>query len=114
MGTPAAHQSAHQFWVGNTPRCAGLIDGSRWGLLIATGVPTRVLITPAQAAESWVVKGRVVGVSGGDTIPVLDLDKRQHRIRFNGIDAPEKGQASGFRSKENLSKLIYDRNVLAC
>ncbi len=68
---------------------------------------------PAPAAESWVSKGRVVGVADGDTITTVDLDNRQHKIRLNGIDAPAKGQASGFRSKEDLSKLIYDRNVLA-
>jgi len=39
------------------------------------------------AAESWVVSGRVVGVSGGDTITLLDSDKRQHTIRLAGIDA---------------------------
>jgi endonuclease YncB( thermonuclease family) len=32
----------------------------------------------------------VVGVSDGDTITVLDRDKRQHKIRLAGIDAPEK------------------------
>jgi endonuclease YncB( thermonuclease family) len=65
------------------------------------------------AAELYIIEGRVIGVADGDTITILDRDKHQHKIRFNGIDAPEKGQASGFRSKENLSKLIYDRNALA-
>jgi endonuclease YncB( thermonuclease family) len=37
------------------------------------------------------VEGRVVGVSDGDTITVLDESKTQHKIRFAGIDAPEKG-----------------------
>ena len=30
------------------------------------------------AAEPWVIEGRVVGISDGDTITVLDLDKRQY------------------------------------
>ena len=42
------------------------------------------------AAESWIVEGRVVAVADGDTITILDRAKHQHRIRFNGIDAPEK------------------------
>ena len=46
----------------------------------------------AQAAE-WFLEGRVVGVSDGDTITVLDDAKTQHKIRLPGIDAPEKGQA---------------------
>jgi endonuclease YncB( thermonuclease family) len=35
------------------------------------------------------VIGKVVGVHDGDTITVLDANKRQYKIRFNGIDAPE-------------------------
>jgi len=65
------------------------------------------------AAEPWVVKGRVVAVADGDTITILDLDKRQHKVRLNGIDAPEKKQPFGARSRQNLSRLIFDRNVRA-
>jgi hypothetical protein len=67
---------------------------------------------PALAA-SWTVEGRVVGVSDGDTITVLDRGNVQHKIRLSGIDAPEKGQAFGERAKENLSKLVFDRYVEA-
>jgi endonuclease YncB( thermonuclease family) len=55
--------------------------------------------------------GTVVGVTDGDTITVLDASKAQHKIRFAGIDAPEKGQPGGFRSKESLSQLVYDHPV---
>jgi endonuclease YncB( thermonuclease family) len=41
----------------------------------------------------------------GDTITVLDDFKTQHKIRFAGIHALEKGQAFGERSKQNLSML---------
>jgi endonuclease YncB( thermonuclease family) len=64
-------------------------------------------------AASWTVEGRVVGISDGDTITILDRDKRQHRIRLAGIDAPEKGQAFGDRAKESLSRLVFDRQVEA-
>lgn len=67
----------------------------------------------ALAAEPWIVEGRVVGVSDGDTITVLDAAKQQHKIRLVGIDAPEKGQAFGNASKDNLSRLIFDRRVEA-
>ena len=60
-------------------------------------------------AES--LHGRVVGVSDGDTITILDSARQQHKIRLSGIDAPEKAQAFGQRSKENLSRLVFDRNV---
>jgi endonuclease YncB( thermonuclease family) len=58
-----------------------------------------------------VVIGRVVGVADGDTITVLDADRTQHHVRLAGIDAPEKGQPGGHRSKESLSALVYDQPV---
>jgi len=67
----------------------------------------------AFAAEPWTIEGRVVAVADGDTITILDRDKRQHKIRFNRIDAPEKKQPFGQRSRQNLSALIFDRNVRA-
>ncbi|MGB8435058.1 MAG: thermonuclease family protein [Burkholderiales bacterium] len=49
----------------------------------------------------------------GDTITILDRDKRQHKIFLNGVDAPEKSQAVGNTSKENLSRLVFGRIVVA-
>ena len=57
------------------------------------------------------LNGYVIGVSDGDTIKVLDADKKQHRIRFLGIDAPESSQAFGQKSKQYLSSLIFNKNV---
>ena len=50
--------------------------------------------------------GRVVRVTDGDTIIVLDAKNIQHKIRLQGIDAPEKGQAYGTKSKEHLSSTV--------
>ncbi|MCZ7563803.1 MAG: thermonuclease family protein [Burkholderiales bacterium] len=61
----------------------------------------------------WLIEGRVVRVSDGDTVTVLDDEKKQHKIRFAGIDAPEKRQPFGNASKQNLSRLIFDRRVEA-
>lgn len=63
------------------------------------------------SAYSESLHGRVVGVSDGDTITVLDADHQQHKIRLSGIDAPEKAQAFGQRSKEHLSHLVFNRDV---
>ncbi len=61
------------------------------------------------------ILGRVVGVSDGDTITVLDSQHRQHKIRLAGIDAPESKQAFGQVSKKHLSDLVFDRDVtLGC
>ncbi len=55
--------------------------------------------------------GRVVRIADGDTITVLDGINAQHRIRLQGIDAPELHQAFGTQSKKSLSDLIFDREV---
>jgi endonuclease YncB( thermonuclease family) len=57
------------------------------------------------------ITGQVVGVADGDTITVLDADKVQHKIRLAGIDAPEKKQAFGNRSKDSLSGMVFDKTV---
>jgi endonuclease YncB( thermonuclease family)/methylphosphotriester-DNA--protein-cysteine methyltransferase len=69
----------------------------------------------AQQAQSnkvqLVIEGKVIRVSDGDTIAVLDKDNKQHKIRFQGIDAPESKQAFGQASKENLSKMVFGKQV---
>jgi endonuclease YncB( thermonuclease family) len=58
-----------------------------------------------------IFEGRVVGVQDGDTITVLDSSNANHRIRLLGIDTPEKGQAFGTQSKQNLSEAVFDKVV---
>lgn len=56
--------------------------------------------------------GKVVGVSDGDTITILDdMDKGRFKIRLYGIDAPEKKQDFGQKSKQHLSTLIFNKTV---
>lgn len=55
--------------------------------------------------------GNVVGVADGDTITVLDINKIQYKVRLAEIDAPEKAQAFGYRSKQSLSDLVYGKEV---
>ncbi len=71
-----------------------------------------VLALVLTAAEAATITGRVVGVSDGDTITVLDTSRTQHKIRLAGIDAPESKQAFGNRSKQNLAKWVYNRHVI--
>ena len=53
-------------------------------------------------ADADTLVGKTVGISDGDTITVL-VDRREVKVRVAGIDAPEKKQAFGQRSKESLS-----------
>ena len=66
-------------------------------------------LSPAAGAAEIV--GQVVAVADGDTLTVLDASSERHRIRLSGIDAPEKRQAYGERSKQHLSALVYRKTV---
>jgi endonuclease YncB( thermonuclease family) len=63
-------------------------------------------------AHAETLTGRVVRVIDGNAVVVLDAQKVQHKIRLQGIDAPERHQAYGTKSKEHLSELIAGRNVV--
>jgi micrococcal nuclease len=63
------------------------------------------------SAQPQTITGKVVGVSDGDTITVLDDQKRQHKIRLEGIDAPESRQDYGSRAKQSLSDLVFGKTV---
>jgi len=66
---------------------------------------------PPVIAGRQTLSGRVVKVADGDTVTVLDVSNTQHRIRLEGIDAPESHQDFGTQSKKNLSSLIFGRDV---
>ena len=53
----------------------------------------------------------MVGVSDGDTITLL-VDKKTIKIRLEGIDAPEAKQSFGTRSKQALSDMVFDKEVV--
>ena len=63
-------------------------------------------------AQAGTLLGRVVRVSDGDTIVVLDAGNAQHKIRLTGIDAPERGQAYGTKSKDHLSDSVAGKFVV--
>ena len=49
---------------------------------------------------------KVVKITDGDTVNVIDQLNKNHKIRLGGIDAPEKKQAFGQKSKQNLSTMV--------
>lgn len=53
-------------------------------------------------AESWAV----VKISDGDTLKLRQTDGRELKIRFCGIDGPERVQPLGQESKANLQRLV--------
>ena len=58
------------------------------------------------------ISGKVVKVADADTITVLDTNKKQHKIRFEGIDAPERGQAFGTKATDALKAAIGRQSVV--
>ncbi len=57
-------------------------------------------------ANSLELVGKVIKVSDGDTVTILTEDKVSHKIRLNDIDAPEKKQPFGNKSRDNLASYI--------
>jgi endonuclease YncB( thermonuclease family) len=84
------------------------------GLLGFMRIPQWLMIgglLTVHCAWAYDLQGKVVGVSDGDTITVLDAQHQQHKVRLAGIDAPESKQAFGQASKKHLSGLVFNRDV---
>lgn len=71
--------------------------------MIRAALAALLLPLSALAAE-------VIGISDGDTLTVLE-DRNQVKIRLANIDAPEKAQAFGQRSRESLAELCFRKEA---
>lgn len=60
---------------------------------------------------SETLTGKVVKVADGDTITILSEKNEQIRIRFSGVDCPEKSQAFGQKAKEFTANLCAGKQV---
>ena len=78
-------------------------------MLAGLAILLHLLLTSAAVAADF--SGKVVSVLDGDIIEVL---RHQHpeRIRLNGIDCPEKGQAYGQKAKQATSALVFGKVVM--
>ena len=57
------------------------------------------------------ITGKVVSVTDGDSIKVLDASNTQHKVRLTGIDAPEKHQPYGRASQKHLASIVAGKEV---
>lgn len=55
--------------------------------------------------------GYVIAIIDGDTYDILIRKKKTHRIRMEGIDAPERGMPFYRVSKDYLSQLCFNKKV---
>lgn len=70
-----------------------------------------ILILFPLLLSAQILKGKAVKIADGDTFTLLVNGHDQVKIRIDGIDAPEKGQAFGNRAKEYLSGMIWEKEL---
>jgi endonuclease YncB( thermonuclease family) len=79
-----------------------------FGILIAILNMSTAALALKQAQWDAVV----VGVTDGDTITVLTPTKEEVKIRLYGVDAPERKQSFGTKSREFLASLVFGQTVV--
>jgi len=70
-----------------------------------------LLLASTALGQEAIVSARIVGITDGDTVKALLAGNKLLRVRLTWIDAPEKSQAFGQRSKQHLSELVFGREV---
>lgn len=73
----------------------------------------RVSLAAGAQAGTHRIESRIVGVTDGATITLLDAERRQHKIRLDGIDAPELGRPFGRAAKQHMADLVANREAVA-
>lgn len=68
-----------------------------------------ILMLTITAAQAQMLSGKVIKIADGDTLTILEYPHKQHRIRLAQIDAPEKAQDFGQKSKQSLSDLCFGK-----
>ena len=68
------------------------------------------LLLAAPRAFADTLTGKVVKVADGDTVTILD-NNTQHKIRLQGIDAPERKQPFGNASRKHLATLVAGQEI---
>ena len=66
-----------------------------------------VFLLLARSGQAETLSGTVIGVVDGDTLTIVDAQKRRHRIRLAEVDAPESKQPYGVKSARSLYALCF-------
>jgi endonuclease YncB( thermonuclease family) len=72
--------------------------------------PPTTQILPVSESFPRTLIGNVIGITDGDTVTVL-TGGIERKIRLAGIDAPERNQDFGQKSKQYLSSRIFEKVI---
>lgn len=70
-----------------------------------------ILFFTAQFSYAENIQANIVSIQDGDTITVKTKSNKKVKIRMYGIDAPELSQSYGQKSKQQLAKLLKNKNI---
>jgi endonuclease YncB( thermonuclease family) len=96
-------------WMCALLLCGCLAKAERDASSAPSSAETNLQPQPDLSGKNVLV-GRVVGIADGDSGTVL-VGTSRYRIRLSAIDAPEKGQPFSQAAKNNLSRLIFGRQI---
>lgn len=85
-------------------------ENTGWGKAVDS-LETAGAAREGQAPTRFDLTGRVVRIADGDTLSLLDAGNTQHKVRFYGIDAPERDQPHGDRAREALVALVSGKRL---
>ena len=71
------------------------------------------LCNPLEVQNRQELHGRIVRVTDGDTVLLIDDDNNQIKIRLASIDAPESKMSYGLAARTYLADLVLDKEVIA-
>lgn len=79
----------------------------------ALGLAVQSAYARSPAAAPTPLMGRIVRVTDGDTVVLLDAMNVRHKLRLAGIDAPELRMPYGGQARQHLANLVFGKDVLA-
>ena len=65
----------------------------------------------SQVALAEIYTGRGFSIADGDTFTVIDAENARHKLRRSCTDIPEKNPPFGNDSRQNLTRVVFQKQV---